>query len=238
MEELDLKELFYLFWNKKLEILFITILFMIVGIVYSYYFITPEYTATTSLVLVQSSTSTSQNSESAITSTDLTINSKLVSTYSEIIKRNIVLDQVANNLNLKEEEVGKIRKRVSVNLRQNTEIIEINVKNEDPKYAANVANEIATVFSEKIVDIYNISNIYLLDRAETPTSPSNINHMKDIAIFIFIGLVVSAIYVLLLNMFDHTVKTEEDIEKLTGLVVLAAIPNYEVELKKTKGGKK
>ena len=238
MEELNLKELFSIFWNKKIEIAIITLILMLVGVIYSYFFITPEYTASTNLILVQSSSANSQTGETGITSTDLTINSKLVSTYSELIKKNTVLDQVASNLNIEQSDVKKIRNKISVVSVKNTEIIEINVKDKNPEYAAKIANEIAKVFCDKIVEIYNISNTYLLDRAEVPTSPSNINHMKDIIIFTFIGIVISAIYVLLANMLDTTIKTEEDIEKITGLTVLASIPNYEVEFKEKKGGRR
>ena len=238
MEELDLKELFSMFWNKKAEIVFITLILMVVGIIYSYFYITPVYTAKTDLVLVQSSSTVSQTGDSAITSTDITMNSKLVSTYSELIKRNAVFGQVATNLNISDEEAEKIKNNISVNSAKDTEIIEIKVTNEDPNKAADVANEIAKVFSEKIVEIYNISNIYLLDRAQAPEKPSNVNHMKDIVIFAFIGLVIAAAYVLVANMLDNTIKTEEDIEKLTGLVVLTAIPDYETEMKNVRGGKR
>ena len=238
MEELDLKELFSMFWNKKAEIVFITLILMVVGIIYSYFYITPVYTAKTDLVLVQSSSTVSQTGDSAITSTDITMNSKLVSTYSELIKRNAVFGQVATNLNISDEEAEKIKNNISVNSAKDTEIIEIKVTNEDPNKAADVANEIAKVFSEKIVEIYNISNIYLLDRAKAPENPSNINHMKDIVIFAFIGLVIASAYVLVANMLDNTIKTEEDIEKLTGLVVLTAIPDYETEMKNVRGGKR
>lgn len=238
MEELDLKELFSMFWNKKAEIVFITLILMVVGVVYTYFFITPVYTAKTDLVLVQSSSTVSQTGDSAITSTDLTMNSKLVSTYSELIKRNAVFGQVASNLNISDEEAEKIKNNISVSSAKDTEIIEIKVTNEDPNKAADIANEIAKVFSEKIVEIYNISNIYLLDRAVAPENPSNVNHIKDIVIFAFIGLVISAAYVLVANMLDNTIKTEEDIEKLTGLVVLTAIPDYETELKNVRGGKR
>lgn len=236
-EELDLKELFSLFWNKKIAIALITLILMFIGIVYSYFFVTPEYTATTSLVLVQSSTTTAAG-EAGITSTDLTMNSKLVSTYSDIIKRDTILGQVADNLNLSKNEVDALRNKISVKTTKDTEVIEISVISEDPNYAAQVANEITTVFCEKIVDIFNISNLYLLDRAEVPTVPSNVNHMKDIVIFAFIGLVISAAYVFVTNMLDNTIKTEADIEKLTGTTVLAAIPNYETEFKGTRGGKR
>ncbi len=237
MEELDLNELFSLFWNKKIEIILITLIAVICGVIYSYFLITPTYTAKTSLILVQSSDTASQSGGSGITSTDLTINSKLVSTYSDIVKRNIVLDQVASNLEISKEQVQEIKNRISVTQSKDTEIIDINVTDEDPNYATKIANEVATVFSEKIVDIYNMSNVYLLERAEVPTTPSNINHIKDIAIFAFIGIVISVCYVLILNLLDHTVKSEEDIEKCTNLLILTTIPNYEAEFKAVKGGK-
>lgn len=230
MEELDLKELFFMFWNKKLEIILITLTFVAVGIGYSYFFVKPEYTSTTSLVLAQSSSS-GQTGDGAISATDLTMNSKLVSTYSELIKRKAILGQVCENLNIPDSNIQELRGKIKVNSAKNTEIIEISVTNKDPNKAAAIANEIAKVFGEKIVEIYNISNVYLLDRAEANAVPSNINHMKDVVIFAFIGLVIAAVYVLIANMLDNTIKTEQDVEATTELLVLSSIPNYDVEIK-------
>lgn len=230
MEELDLKELFFMFWNKKLEIILITLMFVAVGIGYSYFFVKPEYTSTTSLVLAQSSSS-GQTGDGAISATDLTMNSKLVSTYSELIKRKAILGQVCENLNIPESNIQELRGKIKINSAKNTEIIEISVTNKDPNKAAAIANEIAKVFGEKIVEIYNISNVYLLDRAEANAVPSNINHMKDVVIFAFIGLVIAAVYVLIANMLDNTIKTEQDVEATTELLVLSSIPNYDVEIK-------
>lgn len=230
MEELDLKELFFMFWNKKLEIILITLMFVAVGIGYSYFFVKPEYTSTTSLVLAQSSSS-GQTGDGAISATDLTMNSKLVSTYSELIKRKAILGQVCENLNIPDSNIQELRGKIKVNSAKNTEIIEISVTNKDPNKAAAIANEIAKVFGEKIVEIYNISNVYLLDRAEANAVPSNINHMKDVVIFAFIGLVIAAVYVLIANMLDNTIKTEQDVEATTELLVSSSIPNYDVEIK-------
>ena len=94
MEELDLKELFLIFWNRRLEILLITIIALIVGILYSYFYLTPVYKASTTLILAQSSKTVDKTGDSSITQTDLTLNSKLVSTYSEIMKRKSVLSKV------------------------------------------------------------------------------------------------------------------------------------------------
>ena len=39
-------------------------------------------------------------------------------------------------------------------------------------------------------------------------------------------------------MLDTTIKTEQDVENMAGLLVLSSIPNYEVENKRKKGGKR
>ena len=238
MEELDLKELFLIFWNKKFEIILVTLIAMLVGVIYSYFYITPVYKASTTLVLAQSSDNKDQNSEGAITQTDVTLNSKLVSTYSEIIKSKAVLREVVNSLNIEGLNENNLRNNVSVKAVKDTEVIEITVKNLDANKAAQVANKIAEVFSEKVVEIYNISNVYILDKAEPSSNPSNINHSKDIVIFAFVGVVLSVAMVLIVNMLDTTIKTEQDIENATGLLVLGTIPNYDVELKRKERSKR
>lgn len=101
--------------------------------------------------------------------------------------------------------------------------------------AADIANELANVFTKRVSEIYNINNIHVVDVAEVNNMPYNINHIRDIIIFLGIGIIVSVSYVFIYNMLDTTVKTSEDIEKKAKLTVIASIPKYEVAMK--KGGK-
>ena len=239
MEELDLKELFNIFWHKKIEVLLIVLIFAIIGVIYTLGFVTPMYSSSTTLVLA-SSGKNENAPDSGITSstaTEITVNSKLVSTYSELVKSKNILRQVISNLKMKIDE-DYLRKNITVSSVKDTELIQITVKNENPSYSAQIANEIAKVFTDKVKEIYKIENVQIVDDAEVPDEPSNINHKKDVAIFALIGLVVSVGYVLLINMLDTTVKTSEDIEQTLKLPVLAAIPVYESDLQKKKGGRK
>ena len=239
MEELDLKELFNIFWHKKIEILLIVLIFGVIGVIYTMGFVTPMYSASTTLVLASSGKNENLPDTGITTSTatEVTVNSKLVSTYSELVKSKNILRQVISNLNMKIEE-DTLRKNITVSSVKDTELIQITVKNEKPSYASQIANEIAKVFTEKVKEIYKIENVQIVDEAEVPDEPSNINHKKDVAIFALIGLVVSVGYVLLLNMLDTTIKTPEDVEEGLKLPVLAAIPVYEIDIQKKKGGRK
>ena len=228
MEELDFKELFSIFWNKKLQIILSILIFATVGLVYTTKLVKPKYTSSTTLVLVQAE-SNKENSESteSITATDITLNSKLVSTYSELIKSKNVLRQVISNLNIDPELEEEIRKKIKVNSVSNTELIEISVTDEEAKLASKLANEIAKVFITKVSEIYNINNVYVVDEAEIETEASNINHVKDIIIFAFIGAIASLAIIFIANMLDTTVKSAEDIEKKVNAPVLASIPKYD-----------
>lgn len=236
MEELDLKELFQIFWNKKIQIILIVAIFMVIGVIYSIGFVTPMYESYTTLLLVKGESEGAQQTTSdSITTTDLTLNSKLVSTYRELIRSKDVLRQVISNLNINVNE-DDIRNNITVTSVEETELIEITVQNEDPTYAAKIANEIAKVFTEKVAEIYKINNVHIIDEAEIENTPSNINHVKDVVIFTAIGLIIAVMYVLIANMLDTTIKTAEDVEKLFKVPVLANIPLYNFE--NGKGGKK
>lgn len=243
MEEIDLKELFVMFWNKKIQIVLMILIFMVIGIIYSVGFVTPMYSSSTTLVLAGTSSTTDSNQVSeSITTTDLTINSKLVATYSVLVKSENILGQVISNLGIN-VDAEQLKKNVEVTSVEDTELIEITVSNENAEYAARIANEIANVFKEKIAgDVYNINNVHIWDEAKIATSPSNVNHLKDIVIFAFIGAVVAVMYVLIANMLDTTVKTQEEIEKSIKIPVLASIPMYDMEMeklkKKGKGGRR
>lgn len=238
MEELDLKELFSMFWTRKVYIILITLIFMVIGAIYSYVFVAPKYMSYTTLLLATSSEDTSK--ASTITTTDITLNNNLVSTYSELIKSKSVLVPVINNLKINKTE-DALKGAITVSARKNTQIIEIDVVDSNPTEAKMIADEIAKVFMTQVSDIYKINNVHVVDEAEITTTPYNINHVKDIVMFAFIGLVVACIYVILANMLDTTVKTKEDVEKKLGLTVLTTIPlnNFDDMMKNNrKGGRR
>ena len=234
MEEIDLKELLILFWHKKLQIILIILTFVVIGIVYTMGFVEPKYTSSTTLLLA---TGNNANSTNSITTTDVTLNSKLVSTYSALVQSKSIIREVISNvgIDISEEE---LKNNITVTQEKDTEIIKISVTNDNPTYAAKLANETANVFMKKITELYNINNIQVVDEAEIKQEPSNINHTKDVMIFVFIGIVVSLGYVLIANLLDTTIKSAEELEKQFNVSVLATIPLYNFETVKNKGGKR
>lgn len=227
-EEIDLKELFEVFWKKKAIIILVTILFAIMGFGYTKYFVTPKYKSATTLLLVQNNSQGTSDEANEITQTDITLNQTLVSTYSVLVKSKNVIEQVLENLNMRNMDEEEVRKNISVKAVEDTQVIEITYVNENPRIAYLVTAELANVFSEKVVEIYNINNVYIVDKAELENEPYNVSPIKDIALFAIAGFGLSCVIIFVCSLFDTTVKTQEDVEKKTGLSVLVQIPAVKI----------
>ena len=166
MEELDLKELLQMFWEKKIQIILVVAISAVIGIIYTSTCVKPKYVAKTSLLLATNSSSVNAGSTS-ITTTDVTLNSKLVSTYSKLVKSDKVIRNVISNLSLNMDE-DVLKNSVSVTATEDTEFIEISVKNEDPVLATKIANEMSKVFIENVKEFYKVENVHVVDAAEVP----------------------------------------------------------------------
>lgn len=232
MEELDIIELLYALKNKIKYIVITVVVFALLGLIYSKFLVTPMYKSSTTFVLSKSKDITMQsenntNSE-AITQNDITLNSKLVSTYSEIIRSKTIAKEVINSLGL-DMTISEFISGVSVTSKDDTELIEITVSNSDSKLSADIANSLAEVFREKVNEIYKIDNLSVIDVAEPSDVPYNIGTIKNILLFAVIGLVLSCGVIFIIVYFDDTIKDEKDIESLLNIPVIASIPKLEDE---------
>ena len=163
---------------------------MISGYIYSTTFVTPLYQSSAKIILVkQESSNVKQELANLIgantgelTTNDITLNQKLVSTYSEIIKSRAVLTVVKENQKL-DKDVAELARSITVSPVKDTEVINISVKTDSAKEAALVANELVSVFTEEVKRIYGIENVQVVDKAIANETPVNIATLKNMAIF-------------------------------------------------------
>ena len=223
-EEIDLKNVIQMFWDRKVGMIIILLLCIVAGYVYTTFFVSPVYEATSTAILTNNTEG--EDGKTAVTQTEVTLNNSLLSTYRGIATSDSVVSKVISNLGLK-ISAETLKNQISVTSATNTQIIQITVENADASLAAKIANEIRAVFTERVAELYDMQNIKPLDDAKVPTTPSNVNHAKDILMFACIGIVLAILYVVIANLLDNTVKSSSDIEKAVGLNVIAEIPVYE-----------
>ena len=234
MEEINLKDLLNYYKNKLIYIFIIIAIIVGCGLIYKILLEKPKYESITSIIL----TGFNQNDKTtSIDNNELTINQKLVTTYQQIVKSDKVLSKVIKELNLK-CKVEDLRDNINVNALTDTEIIEINVYNTNAKVAYKITNKIAQIFTEEVKNIYNVSNVSILDEAKIAKEKSNMSMLKFLVIFTLIGIVLGIGIITICFYFDTTIKTSEQIEAKFDIPLLGTIPNLEDKKNKKKRGKK
>ena len=224
MENFDITRFFKALNNSKLYICITILLFIFVGYFYSFYYITPMYKSSATVVLAQNDSV--EVNEEAITGQDITLNQNLLSTYTKLTKSDRVLEQVIKNLKL-DMSLQELYGLITVQPMNNTQVFKISVINKDNVLAKDIANEVVKVFSKEVTSLYNMNNIHTVDLAEVSDTAYNVNHVKDILMFAVMGLALSLGIVALIYMLDTSIKCEQDIEKYTELSVLSTIPVYQ-----------
>lgn len=221
MEEkvIDLRELITIIRKRWKFIAIITIIFVSISVILSFYVMDPVYEAQTTLIV-----KTEKNEGTEIVSSDqVSVSQKLAVTYGEIIKSRVVLDEVINNLKLKESYENLLNK-ISISTVNDTQIIKIVVEDEDKLKAMSVANEIPKVFTKEVIRIADANGVEVIDKAKEPVNPIKPNKRSNIMIAAILGIIIGSSIVLIREFFDNKIKTADDATKELGLPVLGVVP--------------
>ena len=227
-DEFSLKEWLDLIKKRAKVILAIIIIFVLVAASVTFFVLKPEYESNTTLMVGKPVHKVAVNPDEQITYQEIQTNRLLVSTYGEIAKSRLVLDQVIKNLKL-DATSSSLRNKINVSLVKNTEIIQISVTDQDPERAAIIANELAMAFSDQIAKIMNVENIKIIDKAIPSHHPVKPNRKLNIAISLILGVMVGVFVAFILEFLDTSIKTPDDVTKYLALPVIGTIPYVEGE---------
>ena len=220
--QLDIMLLLRRIWEKKILIVLVTLLFTAVSLAYSIFLVTPQYSSTTKVYVVNQ-----KKDDKAITTQDVQLGSLLVKDYKEIILSNKVMEDSAekSGLGLTAKQLAG---KVSVDAPKDTRIISITVKDKDPQVASDLANTVKEVSADQIKDVTKIDDVTTLEEAKAATSPSSPNILKNGILATALGFILAVAGVVLFELLDDRVKRAEDIEETMGLVLLGVVPDTKI----------
>lgn len=215
MDEIDIKD-FFSYLKRYILAFVVAIVLAVAGVfIYDKMFKKPVYQARTTVVIAKSDVSSAEGA-SAASLNDINASQKLVTTYAEIAKSELVLNQVIENLGL-HVNAKELSKNLVIKPVDDTSILSISVKDLNARLSATIANEIAKVFAKEVTEIYKVENVTQLSVASTPETPSNNTLSRDIVLAMAIAVLGVAGIAFLKYYLDDTVKHSDDVEKLVGL---------------------
>jgi len=122
---------------------------------------------------------------------DLYAGQMLVKDYRELIKSRSVTTEVIDKLDLKDLTPKELAEQISVNSKNETRIIEINVQDTDAARARDIADEVGEVFIAKAVELMKVENVSIVDKGQVPADPVKPKPLINTAIALFAGILAA-----------------------------------------------
>lgn len=233
--EVNLLELIRLFWKNILIIGLVAILFGGAVFGFTAFLVEPEYQATASLYVNNSSFNLGATSFS-ISTGDLSASSSLVTVYLYILESRTTLEEVIQKADLSYTP-GELRKMISTSSVEKTGAFEVTVTSTNPVEVELIANSIAQVLPERIAEIVDGTSVRIVDYAIIPSKRSGPSIVKNTILGILIGGIFSMAWIFVKYMLNDTsklmIQTVDDLRGMyPDLMVLATIPDMRLNEKK------
>ena len=228
--EIDLKELFFELLGHWKTLLLSTVLVAAIVMVISKFILVPQYESTASLYVLSNS----------ITSiADIQIGTSLTQDYLVVVNGRPVLEQVIENLDLK-ENYASLGSKITLNNPANSRILEITVRDKDPDHAKAIADEMANVASDYISIKMDQSAPTIIQNGYADGKPVSPSIIKNTIIGALAGFLLAAAVVIISYLLNDTIMTGEDVEKKLGMNLLGSLPEvaHEDDGEKTEKQKK
>lgn len=233
--EIDILELIRVLWKNILIIMLVAVLFGSAVFGYTAFCVEPEYQATASMYVNNSSFSLGATSFSVSTG-DLSASSSLVSVYLYILESRTTLEEVIQTAGLTYTP-AELRKMISTSTVEKTGAFKVTVTSNDPAEVELIANSIARILPDRIAEIVDGTTVRIVDYAIIPSQRSGPSIIKNTIIGILLGGVLSSAWIVVKYLLNDTskmmIQSVDDLRDMyPDIMVLATVPDVRLSEKK------
>jgi capsular exopolysaccharide synthesis family protein len=221
--EIDLGRLFRALLSRAWMIAIVSVLCTVLTVVGTILFITPKYESAAMFYVNNSNLSFGDTSVS-ISSGDLSTSRNLVDSYIVILNTRETLNDVIDYAGVP-YTYRELQKMISAKAVNETEIFRVTVTNPDPLEAEKIANAIAYILPKRISTIIDGTSAKVVDAAIVPSSPSSPSYTSNALLGFLIGFVLVVGIIALREIFDTTIRAEDDITQSCPHPILAEVPD-------------
>lgn len=233
--EMNLLEIFQTLKKRFSVLLLIMIGFTLLGGGASFLLNEKVYTSTASLIVGdETEKETGEYNEingepiyeTVIQYGNTSISAQSIKFYNDVLSSSDLLEEVIEKLNL-DVTVEDFRELISLEVPEDSGSMFITVKGPHLDDADQIANEVVTVFQEKVFEITEIERIKTMNSASEPKITNTVNIIRNILVSIAGGFIVGAVVVLVLEYLDDSIQSEKEIEEKLGISVIGKIRTEE-----------
>lgn len=216
---IDLLKVWKIIKNNLKLLLILPILGLIIGLLFSLVLVQPKYQASTQVLVNQN------ESDSAARPQEVQSNIQLVNTYAEIATSPRMLDEVSKELD-NAYSSKELSSMISAANETESQILNIAVESPNKNDSEKIANVFANVFSDETPKIMNIDNVSILSEADGTSTQTEPKIIVNALLGLILGLFLASIIIILKEIFDTRIKTEQDVEEELNIPVIGTIQKF------------
>lgn len=215
---LDIDELIYTLKKRYKLILIITLFTTLCGVYTAVFRLQPSYQASAKIFAGKE-----ENIQSAYSTSDLATYRDMLNAYVEVIKTDDFLNSVLKKIGV-DKSAAQVKGGLGFTPSSSAPILEISYRSSNPEDAKMIVEGISTEFGEQVQEI--IINTYTRVIESVKVRTILPNKSKVIIVAFMAGLLLSLGIVFVLDYLDNTIKTKEDLEKISlDIPVIGIIPH-------------
>ncbi|WP_295156153.1 YveK family protein [uncultured Ruminococcus sp.] len=250
-KEISIQEILGILLAHIRMIIIITLLAGIAGYSYAKFVLPLQYTS--SIKIYVTNGSRSDEDQNQINAQDLNTARSLAATYIVILDDTIVYEKISDRLiedydiedlknyftiSINDEgkeyiPTGQIKRLISISAINNTEVLQVTVTSQVPKFSADICTYISDIAPEIIMRTTKAGSVETVSPPKVPTGPSGPNIPRYLLLGMIAGFALAVGISIVSSFFDNTVKSGEELKDRFGVPVLAEIPDIFMD---TKGG--
>ncbi len=224
-KELNLSDFIGILKSHWLVLLVTAVFCAVLVFGYSKIFVTPEYRASAQM-FVDTRKASSEGKDTYINQTQIAAAKELASTYVHIIKTNVVLNKVIEELDL-DMSHNQLKNKITAEVIDDTQLLKIYVTDANKETALKIAEKLVEIAPDMVNEKVDSGKLISIDQPEVSSSPVSPNVTQNTLIGFIAGFVLLYIFFLVRRLLDNKFKSAESIQKILDLPVLGVIPSLD-----------
>lgn len=222
---MTLLELIGLLRRNARLVIALPVICAVVAAVYCWGFLPNQYTAEVSIYALTNSLSNQNETATNTDYSDLQSSQLLANDFVELAKNDQLKADVAAKLKLRDLDDYDI----DVDSSTTTRVIKLDVTGTDPQKTAQVANTFASQLSKTAKRVMGVEAVNIVNPAEVPQEPSGPSRVLYTLVALIAGLFVAIVIVVIKDMTNTSIRSDEDLEELLALPVIGRFPKVREE---------
>lgn len=223
MKEVKFEDVFRSLKNNLRLILISTLSVTLVSAIITFFFIPPEYEASTKVYIGKERF---KNVSTTYTNEEINMYQRLIKTYSELVKTKDLVRKSISNVG-QDISVNEVLSKLQAISIADTQILQIKYVSDSREEAYDMVYGITEEFMKLSKKLYPKGNVHIIQQPIVPEIPVGPNKKMNVAIGALLGMMIGLGVTFLKEFINNTYSNKEEVERDLEIPCIGIIPKID-----------